>query len=306
MLHGFFMPAIASHIPEFVNYLRFEKRYSQHTVMAYQRDLEQFDQYLSGQYGALEITEINPVFLKSWLASLRLEQEVQVRTINRKVSSIRSFFRYLLRKGVIGHNPATVLKVLKTPKRLPAFIKEDQTAEILSSGVDDDNWKERTGHLLLEMLYHTGLRVSELAGLKERHVDMRAGHIKVLGKGNKERIIPLNGTMLEALKQYIEAKRQLEVKVDEQVLFVNARGKAVNVKYIYREVRGRLDAVGQISKKSPHVMRHTFATHLLNNGADLNAIKELLGHASLAATQVYTHNTIEKLKEVHKQAHPKA
>lgn len=301
----FFMPIIISHIPDFINYLRFEKRYSQHTVMAYQRDLEQFDQYLSGQYGALNIEEINAIYLKSWLANLRLEKEVEVRTINRKISSIRSFFRFLLRKGQIQNNPATVLKVLKTPKRLPAFIKEDQVAEVLQQPENDD-WKEKTGWLLLGLLYNTGLRVSELASIKEHHVDIKAAHIKVLGKGNKERIIPLKAEMLEELKAYIQAKRQLEIKVDQSSLFVNAKGRAVNVKYIYREVRNRLNSIGQISKKSPHVMRHSFATHLLNNGADLNAIKELLGHASLAATQVYTHNTIEKLKAVYKQAHPKA
>ena len=299
------MPIIRSHIPDFINYLRFEKRYSQHTVMAYQRDLEQFEQYLNGQYGALNIEDINAIYLKSWLANLRLEKEIEVRSINRKISSIRSFFRFLLRKGQIQNNPATVLKVLKTPKRLPAFIKEDQATEVLQKPEHND-WKEKTGWLLLELLYNTGLRVSELASIKEHHIDLKAAHIKVLGKGNKERIIPIKTEMLEELKTYIQAKRQLEVEVDQSYLFVNAKGRAVNVKYIYREVRSRLDSIGQISKKSPHVMRHSFATHLLNNGADLNAIKELLGHASLAATQVYTHNTIEKLKAVHKQAHPKA
>lgn len=299
------MSTVTDNITGFLDYLRFEKRFSQHTLLAYQRDLEQFAQFLAGQYGILTIEEVTPVFLKSWLAHLRVEQEVQVRTINRKISSIRSFFRYLLRKGLILQNPSTVLKVLKTPKRLPAFIKEEQTQEVLKPS-EEENWKERTGLLLLEMLYNTGLRVSELANLKEHHVDFRAAHIKVLGKGNKERIIPLKPDMLNALQAYLEEKIRLSAQVSRDQLFVTAKGTPVNVKYIYREVRSRLGSIGQISKKSPHVLRHTFATHLLNNGADLNAIKELLGHASLAATQVYTHNTIEKLKQVHKQAHPKA
>lgn len=293
-------------IQDFLNYLRFEKRYSQHTFLAYDQDLEQFSHYLKGQYGINEAQEVNAILLKSWLAHLRMEADVQIRTINRKISSVRSFFRFLLRKEVIQHNPATVLKVLKTPKRLPAFIKEDQTTEILQAGGMDRTWKDRTGLLLLEMLYNTGLRVSELVGLKEQHVDYRAACIKVLGKGNKERIIPLKKELLEELQRYVTAKVDLPVEADRVSLFVNAKGRAVNVKYVYREVRGRLATLGQVSKKSPHVLRHTFATHLLNNGADLNAIKELLGHASLAATQVYTHNTIEKLKQVHKQAHPKS
>lgn len=306
MFHGFFMSKIDELIPEFLNYLRFEKRYSQHTVLAYEQDLEQFSKYLSGQYSIGQIQEVNSVYLKSWLAHLRMEKEVQVRTINRKISSVRSFFRFLLRKGMIEQNPATVLKVLKTPKRLPAFIKEDQTKEVLQKNEHRDDWKERTGLLLMEMLYNTGLRVSELAGLKEQHVDFRAGHIKVLGKGNKERIVPLKKELLQELQDYVREKTSLPVEASREYFFVHSKGRPVNVKYIYREVRSRLDELGQVSKKSPHVMRHTFATHLLNNGADLNAIKELLGHASLAATQVYTHNTIEKLKEVHKQAHPKS
>lgn len=299
------MPLIQSLIPDFLNYLRFEKRYSQHTIIAYQQDLEQYYTFIEGQYGIKEIEEVNASILKSWLANLRLEKEVQIRTINRKISSIRSFYRFLLRKGQIHQNPSIVLKVLKTPKRLPSFIKEDQTSDLLSHPATED-WRARTAWLILEVLYNTGLRVSELVGLKEKHIDFRAAHVKVLGKGNKERIIPLKPEMLKALQQYIEDKVNLPTEVDRLSLFVNSKGRSVNVKYVYREVKGQLASIGQISKKSPHVMRHTFATHLLNNGADLNAIKELLGHASLAATQVYTHNSIEKLKEVHKQAHPKA
>lgn len=299
------MPSIPSLLPDFLNYLRFEKRYSQHTLLAYQQDLEQFIQFITGQYGTNEINEVSPILLKSWLANLRLEKEVQIRTINRKISSIRSFYRFLLRKGQIHQNPSIVLKVLKTPKRLPSFIKEEQTAALLQNAEAND-WKVKTAWLILEVLYNTGLRVSELVGLKEKHIDFRAAHLKVLGKGNKERIIPLKPEMLNALQQYIEHKADFMTEVDRDSLFINAKGRAVNVKYVYREVRSQLASIGQISKKSPHVMRHTFATHLLNNGADLNAIKELLGHASLAATQVYTHNSIEKLKEVHKQAHPKA
>jgi integrase/recombinase XerC len=195
---------------------------------------------------------------------------------------------------------------MKTGKRLPSFLKEEQTGELIAAGAGTDSWKSMTSQLILEILYNTGLRVSELADLRERHVDERQSQIKVLGKGNKERIIPLKKELLDRMLGYREAKRREFEKADLEYFLVNTQGRRLNVKYIYREVNAVLKDLKQVSRKSPHVMRHTFATQLVNNGADLNAIKELLGHASLAATQVYTHNTIEKLKDIHKKAHPKA
>lgn len=218
---------------------------------------------------------------------------------------MKSFFRFHKRKGLILRNPSTVLKVMKTGKRLPSFLKEEQTTQVINVEVSD-TWKGLTSAMILEILYNTGLRVSELVDLKERHVDEHKMEIKVLGKGNKERIIPLKKELMDKIRDYRAAKRANLEAPDLEYLLVNSSGKKLYVKYVYREVREQLKDLKQVSKKSPHVMRHTFATQLINNGADLNAIKELLGHASLAATQVYTHNTIEKLKDIHKKAHPKA
>lgn len=303
---AFFMPAtIESLITPFVEYLRFEKRYSDHTVRSYESDLTQLAVYLRAAYDIEDVKELTTPILRSWLASMK-EAGTETRSINRKVSALRSFFRFHKKKGTVDRDPSQPLKLLKTGKRLPSFLKEEQTGEVLDEGEELDNWKSRTGLLILAILYNTGLRVSELVELRERHVDAHLQQIKVLGKGNKERIIPLKKEMLDELREYRDAKRREFEKFNNEYLLVNSRGQRLNVKYVYREVRERLGGLKQVSKKSPHVMRHTFATHLVNNGADLNAVKELLGHASLAATQVYTHNTIEKLKDIHKKAHPKA
>jgi integrase/recombinase XerC len=291
-------------IPSFLEYLQFEKRYSVHTIRSYSSDLQQLDVYLQAKYGPQDLDSVSAPLLRSWLVSLK-ETGTEARSINRKISAIKSFFRFHKRKGTLSKNPSTVLKVMKTGKRLPSFLKEEQTAELIMSG-DDDNWKNRTSAMILEILYNTGLRVSELVELREKHVDVYKLEIKVLGKGNKERIIPVKKELMDKLKAYKEAKRASFEAPDLDYLLVNSSGKKLYVKYVYREVREQLKDLKQVSKKSPHVMRHTFATQLVNNGADLNAIKELLGHASLAATQVYTHNTIEKLKDIHKKAHPKA
>ncbi len=292
-------------IPGFLEYLQFEKRYSEHTVKSYSTDLQQLDDYLQFKYGSPEIEQLSAPILRSWLASLK-GAGMEARSINRKISAIKSFFRFHQKKGNLQANPAITLKVMKTGKRLPSFLKEEQTGELIGQGADPDSWKSITALLILEILYNTGLRVSELVELKERHVDEGQLQIKVLGKGNKERIIPLKKELLKQIIEYRDNKRVLFEQPDTVCLLVNAKGRKLNAKYIYREVNEQLKDLKQVTKKSPHVMRHTFATQLINNGADLNAIKELLGHASLAATQVYTHNTIEKLKDIHKKAHPKA
>ncbi|HLO80149.1 MAG TPA: tyrosine-type recombinase/integrase [Chitinophagaceae bacterium] len=291
-------------IPAFLEYLQFEKRYSVHTIRSYGTDLQQLDVYLNAKYGPQEVETISAPLLRSWLVSLK-ETGTEARSINRKISAIKSFFRFHKRKGSITRNPSTVLKVMKTGKRLPSFLKEEQTLALMVPAEADD-WKSRTSAMILEILYNTGLRVSELVDLKEKHIDEHKLEIKVLGKGNKERIIPLKKELMDKVKAYKAAKLAEFESPDLDYLLVNSAGKKLYVKYVYREVREQLKDLKQVSKKSPHVMRHTFATQLVNNGADLNAIKELLGHASLAATQVYTHNTIEKLKDIHKKAHPKA
>jgi integrase/recombinase XerC len=292
-------------IPKFLEYLRFEKRYSDHTVKSYASDLGQLVIYLRAAYGEVEVKELTTPMLKSWLASLK-EAGTESRSINRKISALRSSFRYFKRMSFITKDPTRVLKLMKTGKRLPSFLKEDQTGQVLEDAGEEQGWKVLTADLILGILYNTGLRVSELVTLKERHVDTHLQQLKVLGKGNKERIIPVKKELLDEIAAYRDLKRQEFEEFDAEFLLVNTRGQRLNVKYVYRQVRDRMEGLKQVSKKSPHVMRHTFATHLVNNGADLNAVKELLGHASLAATQVYTHNTIEKLKDIHKKAHPKA
>jgi integrase/recombinase XerC len=291
-------------IPPFLDYLKFEKRYSAHTIRSYSTDLQQLEVYLDAKYGTQDIEHISTPLLRSWLVSLK-ETGTEPRSINRKISAIKSFFRFHKRNGGVSRNPSTVLKVMKTGKRLPSFLKEEQTTQVISVPAGDD-WKGKTSAMILEILYNTGLRVSELVDLREKHIDEHKMEIKVLGKGNKERIIPLKKELMQKIVDYKAAKRAELERPDLEYLLVNSAGKKLYVKYVYREVRDQLKDLKQVSKKSPHVMRHTFATQLINNGADLNAIKELLGHASLAATQVYTHNTIEKLKDIHKKAHPKA
>ena len=295
-----------SYIQKFLDYLRFEKRYSQHTIISYQNDLEQFFAFLS-QYGEMEINAITASFIRSWLAELKGEK-ISSKSINRKISTLKSFFKFLMKQEVLKQTPMTTIGSPKINKRLPAFVEEKGTEMLFSSDFSEvefeDNWIGRTDKLILTLFYNTGMRLSELINLKERDIDADYSQIKVLGKGNKERIIPVSKNLINDIKNYINEK---PVKLEDiGEVFVNEKGKALYAKYVYKTVKNYLDKVTTIEKKSPHVLRHTFATHLMNNGADLNAVKELLGHASLAATQVYTHNTIEKLKDIHKKAHPKA
>jgi integrase/recombinase XerC len=299
------MPAtIRDILPPFLDYLKFEKRYSVHTIRNYSTDLYQLDDYLQQQLGGLAAVNLTPVILRSWLAGLK-ENGLEARSINRKISAARSFFRFHQRNGLMESNPAVSLKIMKTGKRLPSFLKEDQTEELMATEVDD-SWKSMTGKLLLEILYNSGMRVSEVVSLKEKHIDTLRSAVKVLGKGNKERIIPLKPEMLKQIISYRDSKKKEFEDFDTEYLLVNSKGKKLNTQYAYRSVRKLVGQLATTSRKHPHLMRHTFATQMANNGADLNAIKELLGHSSLAATQVYTHNTIEKLKEVHRKAHPKA
>ena len=291
-------------LPPFLDYLKFEKRYSAHTIRSYQSDLLQLDDYLQDKLGGMEAVVLTPVILRSWLAGMK-ESGLEARSINRKISAVKSFFRFHQRKGILENNPSVTLKVMKTGKRLPSFLKEEQTKELMAAE-EEDTWKGRTEKLLLEILYNAGIRVSELVNLKEKHLDSQRSALKVLGKGNKERMVPLKPEMLKILIDYRNSKKKVFEDFDTEYLLVNSKGKRLNTQYAYRAVKHLVGQLSTTSKKHPHLMRHTFATQLANNGADLNAIKELLGHSSLAATQVYTHNTIEKLKDIHRKAHPKA
>jgi integrase/recombinase XerC len=303
---SFFMPIHQqSFIQAFLDYLKFQKRYSQHTIISYENDLTGFFDFIQLQFAAESIGEINASFVRSWLASLK-EKGVESKTINRKISSLKSFFKYQLKEGVLQKSPMATIVSAKAKKRLPQFVAEADTGTLFNYLEFPDNWDGKTHKLVFHLLYNTGIRQAELIGLRTAHIDAGNNTIKVLGKGNKERILPVSNELSHLIKTYILDKKTSLEGADADILLVNAKGKKLYPKYVYTVVKKYLSGVTTIDKKSPHVMRHTFATHLMNNGADINAVKELLGHSSLAATQVYTHNTIEKLKEVYKKAHPKA
>ncbi len=288
-------------IAAFLQYIQFEKRYSQHTLISYQNDLEQFYVFLK-EYDSPPVKQIGAFHIKNWLVDLKSKEKLTAKTITRKISSLKSFFKYQMKIGVIQQTPMTTIVSPKVSKRLPAFVKEADMETLFKYMEFPDNWKGKTDRLLLSLFYNTGMRRSELINLKTSQVDYENHHVKVLGKGNKERIIPLSKELLKDIQEYVRSSPQQSVPN----LFVTEKGKALTTTYVYNAVKEYLSAVTTVEKKSPHILRHSFATHLMNNGADINAVKELLGHSSLAATQVYTHNTIEKLKEVFKKAHPKA
>jgi integrase/recombinase XerC len=294
-------------IQSFIDYLKYEKRYSEHTIRSYHDDLVQFYDWLKKQYGKMPLEDISYTFIRGWLAELK-EKSQTSKTINRKISTLKSYFKYQVRTGAVESTPMNKVISPKTSKRLPSFVQTGQAKELIQSLEQTESWKEWNTKMLITLFYNSGMRLSELVNLKESQVDFGRRQIKVLGKGNKERVIPVNGETVHVIKNYIQAKRK-EFGSKEPCLLVTEKGKKLYSKYAYLLVSEFLKnskALKTLDKKSPHVLRHSFATHLANNGADLNAIKELLGHSSLAATQVYTHNSIEKLKDIYKKAHPKA
>ncbi|MEJ7767950.1 MAG: tyrosine-type recombinase/integrase [Chitinophagaceae bacterium] len=292
-------------IQPFLDAIKYEKRYSYHTIRAYHDDLIQFFDYFSFQFGLLEISQVTPPIVRSWLASLK-DTGLSGKSISRKLSTLRSFFRYQMRTGAMETSPVLNITPPKIPKRLPAYIEQEDMVTLLKQVEFPDTWNGMTDKLLIRIFYHTGIRLNELVLLKELQIDAGNNTLKVLGKGNKERIIPVSNELINGINEYRAAKRSRFSEVDVVYLLVNKSGKKLYHKYVYLAVKKYLKKITTIDKKSPHVLRHTFATHLTNNGAGINAVKELLGHASLAATQIYTHNNIEKLKEIHKKAHPKS
>lgn len=291
-------------IDHFIRYLQFEKRFSPNTVTAYKKDLEQFSGFIQATDDDLLKTDYQNV--RSWIVEL-MDQGGDPKTINRKISTLRSFYKFLLRESLIESNPMIQVRGPKTPKRLPVVVTEEKMDILLdSSSVFDSDFSGSRNRLIIELLYGTGIRLSELVGLKEEDFNRYEQHIKVLGKRNKERIIPLNNALVASIENYIDLKKAQQFNTASSVLIVTNEGRDVYPQFIYRTVKFILSMVSTHKKKSPHILRHSFATSLLNRGADLNAIKELLGHSSLAATQVYTHNSVEKLKLIYKQAHPKA
>lgn len=277
----------------FLKYLTFEKRYSEHTVVAYQNDLLQFEAFITSFDTTL--LKATHQHVRSWVIEL-MNENLAPRTVNRKIASLRTYYKFLMQREEISADPTSRVKALKSAKKLPSFVQEQELRTLLNSFTfeGEDGLRDR---IILELLYGTGIRLSELINLRWKDVDFETQTIKVLGKRNKERIIPIPGELLSQLTT-VEDRQAFVVTTDE--------GKQAYPMLIYRIVKKYLSTFTSTDKRSPHVMRHTFATHLLNKGADLNAVKDLLGHSSLAATQVYTHNTIEKLKDVYKQAHPKA
>jgi len=291
-------------VQSFLDYLKYEKRYSIHTITAYQSDLADFFEYIKIQFGETKVSDLGHNYIRSWLAGLK-EKKLESRSINRKISTLKSYFKYLLKTSVLETSPMSKVISPKNRMRLPVFMKEDDTIKLVAAlNHSTEDWKSFNAKILITIFYATGLRLSELINLKEKQIDFDRSQIKVLGKGNKERLIPISNEIIREFQFYIQLKNKKFENPDQELL-VTEKGKKLYPKYAYLLVNHYLGDVKTLDKKSPHVLRHTFATHLMNNGADLNAVKSLLGHSSLAATQVYTHNTIEKLKDIHKKAHPK-
>ena len=287
------------HIDVFLNFIKTEKRLSSHTVKSYSSDLKQFSKYLSKECNInSDINQVTFQTIRSWIVFL-LENNINPRSVNRKISVLKSYYKFLLQEGVLSYNPMIKIISPKTSKRLPSFVDKDDIQNLLDKVKFENNYIGNRDRLIIEFFYVTGIRLSELINIKISDIDFNNNYIKVLGKRNKERLIPLSNNMTNKLKNYVN-----ENDISEYLF--NNKGKKMYPKLVYRLVKKHLNLVSSIDNKGPHVLRHTFATHMLNNGADINAIKELLGHSNLNATQVYTHNSIEKLKSVYNQAHPRA
>jgi integrase/recombinase XerC len=292
-------------IDSFLRYIEFEKRYSNHTLISYKNDLKQFQEYLDSNHQNILIQDADHYLIRSWIIFLS-EGEIKPRSINRKIASLKSFYKFLLRREIITINPTTKLRLLKTEKNLPQFIKESEMDNLLDHLHFEENFSGKRDKLMIELLYNTGIRLSELVNLKISNVNFYDQTIKVLGKRNKERVIPISSFIVNLIKDYIKDLTSNQSGKNEIFLIQTDKMEKVYPVFVYRTIKHYLGKVSYSEKKSPHVLRHTFATHLLNKGADLNAVKDLLGHTSLAATQVYTHNSLDKLKKVFDQAHPKA
>jgi len=290
-------------VHDFLNHIKYEKKQSSHTILSYTTDLNQFCTYMDSVYKIDSVENVSHLIIRSWLAHL-MNEGVSARSVSRKLSTLKSFYKFLLKEGLVSISPLVKVLAPKISKKLPVFIEEMAMQDLFDKIVFADDFSGQRDKLSLLLLYSTGMRVSELVGLKCNNFDAYKMQVKVLGKRNKERIIPLTREVIDCINSYYEA-RAMQNFSNEALLLTN-KGEPIYSKYIYNIVKKNLSLVSSVSKRSPHVMRHSFATHLLNNGADLNAIKELLGHANLAATQVYTHNSIERLKKVYKNKHPRA
>ena len=286
------------HKEKFLHYLKHEKRYSVHTLLSYSTDLKQFTNFLSSEFSVKSIRKVNFQLVRSWIAKL-LNENISARSVNRKITTLKTYFRFLIKEDIINQSPMQKIISPKTSKRLPVFVEQVKMEQLLNEIDFGVGFLAQRDRLILELFYFTGIRLSELINLKNKDINYSDSTILVLGKRKKERLIPLTSDILSKIKK-------LNASNKSKYLFTTDKGKQISTKQVYRLVNKYLSMVTTLDKKSPHILRHTFATHMLNNGADINAIKELLGHANLSATQIYTHNTIEKLKTVYKQAHPRA
>ena len=294
-------------LARFIQYIQFEKRYSPHTVSAYQSDLDQFIRFLNTPEETItHPSEITHHLIRNWMVAM-MSDDITARSITRKIATLRKYFKFLLQEGIITHNPASKINTPKSPKNLPVVVEDAKLTQMLDDNeVFTHDFKGLRDKLVIETLFGTGMRLAELLGVKETDINIYEGTVKVLGKRNKQRIIPINNELKLLISEYLDLKKSQNFNNNSLTLLVTDKGADAYPKLIYLIVQKYLSYISTQNKKSPHVLRHTFATSLLNRGADLNAIKELLGHANLSATQIYTHNSVERLKSIYKQAHPKA
>ncbi|MGV6943642.1 tyrosine-type recombinase/integrase [Sphingobacterium kyonggiense] len=288
----------------FINFLKFEKRYSSHTITAYNLELDNLLQFI--EKDGIPFEEVDYKFLRYYFSTMR-EQGKEASSVNRAISSIKSYYKFLVREELLSKNPSSLLKALKTPKKLPVVVEQEKMLKLLEQmDAEAEDFEDRRDFIVLELLFGTGIRLAELLKIKENDIDFYNKKILILGKRSKERFVPIHMTLLEELNKYLQEKKATSFQNNSAELIVTKEGKPAYPKLIYSIVKKYLSRITSQQKRSPHVLRHSFATTLLDNGADLNAIKELLGHAGLSATQVYTHNSAERLKSIYKQAHPKA
>ena len=293
---------------EFLNYLSLERAYSPHTVAGYENDLRAFKAYLGKTESGLDLQDVDADLVRGWAMDL-MSAGMKATSVNRKLSSLRTFYKYLLKKGVIKVSPMQNVGGPKKSKPLPQFVREDDMERMLCATAQGESWQEVREHVILQLFYETGIRLSELVGLNDSDVDFVRMTVKVTGKRNKQRIMPIGRGLADSLRRYMDSRDEVLrslVSSAQSPLFVTDKGDRVYPHWVYRVVRKNLSRVVALKKRSPHVLRHTFATAMLNNAAELEAVKELMGHESVSTTQIYTHTTFEELKKAYKQAHPRA